>query len=96
MDYAAGLFHFTINAHDEKMIKNQYNQIPHPAQEIIWECDTNTKDDIKCNILQADGQVDTEPIPCRLPLGYPKKLTKRGRQTEKEKNINLNDNKSQE
>ena len=38
-----------------KMTKNQYCQIPHPAQEIIPESDTNTKDDIKCNIIQAIG-----------------------------------------
>ena len=55
MDSVAGLFHSTINADDDKMTKNQYYQIPHPAQEIIWESDTNTKDDIKCNIIQASG-----------------------------------------
>ena len=62
MESVAGLFLSTINADDEKMKnsrtqerKNQYNQILHSVQEIIRECDTNTKDDIKCNILQADG-----------------------------------------
>ena len=33
MDSVAALFLSTINADDEKMIKNQYYQIPHPAQE---------------------------------------------------------------
>ena len=55
MDFVAGLFLSTINADDEKKIKNQYYQIPHPAQEIIRESDTNTKNDIKCNIIQAGG-----------------------------------------
>ena len=55
MDSVAGLFLSTINADDDKMTKNQYYQIPHPAQEIIRESDTNTKDDIKCNIIQASG-----------------------------------------
>ena len=50
MDSVAGLFLSTINADDDKMTKNQYYQIPHPQQEIIRENDTNTKDDIKCNI----------------------------------------------
>ena len=39
MDSVAGLFLPTINADDKKMIKNQYYQIPYPAQEIIWESD---------------------------------------------------------
>ena len=55
MDSVAGLFLSTINADNEKMIKNQYNQIPHPAQEIIRVSDTNTKDNIKCNLIQAGG-----------------------------------------
>ena len=55
MDSVAGLFFSPINADDDKMIKNQYYQIPHPAQEIIWKSDTNAKDDIKCNIIQASG-----------------------------------------
>ena len=44
-----------LKVEDDKMTKNQYYQIPHPAQEIIRESDTNTKDDIKCNIIQASG-----------------------------------------
>ena len=55
MDSVAGLFLSAISADDDKMIKNQYYQIPHPAQEIIWESDTNTKDDIKYNIIQRSG-----------------------------------------
>ena len=55
MDSLASLFLSTINADDEKIIKNQYYQIPHPAQEIIRESETNTKDDIKCNTIQAGG-----------------------------------------
>ena len=35
------------------MTKNHYYKISHPAQEIILESDTKTKDDIKCNIIQA-------------------------------------------
>ena len=54
MDSVAGLFPSTITADDDKMTKNQYYQIPHPAHEIIWESDTNTKDGIKC-IIQASG-----------------------------------------
>ena len=42
MDSVAGLYLSTINTDDEKMIKNKYYQIPHPAQEIIWESDTNS------------------------------------------------------
>ena len=53
MDSVAGLFLSTINADNDKMHKNQYYQVPHPAQEIIRESDTNTKDDIKSNIMQA-------------------------------------------
>ena len=37
MDSVAGLFLSTINADDDKMTKNQYYQILHPAQEIIRE-----------------------------------------------------------
>ena len=37
MDSVAGLFLSTINADDDKMTKNQYYQIPYPAQEIIRE-----------------------------------------------------------
>ena len=55
MDSVAGLFLSTIKAGDDKMTKNQYYQNPHPAQEIIRESDTNTKDGIKCNIIQASG-----------------------------------------
>ena len=55
MDSVAGLFLSTIKADDDKMTKNQYYQIPHHAQEIIRESGTNTKDDIKCNIIQASG-----------------------------------------
>ena len=55
MDSVAGLFLSTINEDDEKIIKNQYNQIPHPAQEIIRESVTNTKDKTKCNLIQAGG-----------------------------------------
>ena len=51
MDSVARLF----LADDDKMTKKPYCQIPHPAQEIIRESDTNTKDDIKCNIIQASG-----------------------------------------
>ena len=53
MDSVAGLFLSTINADDEKMIKNQYNQIL--AQEIIRASDINTEDNIKCNLIQAGG-----------------------------------------
>ena len=49
------LFLSTINADDDKMSKNQYYQIPYPAQEIIRENDIDTEDDIKCNIIQAIG-----------------------------------------
>ena len=55
MDSVAGLFLSTISADDNKMTKNQYYQIPHPAPEIIRESDTNTKDNIKCSIIQASG-----------------------------------------
>ena len=55
MDSVAGLFLSTVNADDDKMTKNQYYQIPHPAQEIIWESDTDIEDDIKRNIMQASG-----------------------------------------
>ena len=36
MDSVAGLFFSTINANGEKMVKNQYNQIPHPAHTGKW------------------------------------------------------------
>ena len=39
MDSVAVFSFSTINADDEKMIKNQYNQIPNPAQEIIRNTD---------------------------------------------------------
>ena len=55
MDSVVDLFLSTITADEEKMIKNQYYQIPHPAPEIIHESDKNTKDYIKCNIIQAGG-----------------------------------------
>ena len=55
MDFVSGLFLSTINADKDKMHKIQYYQIPHPAQEIIQESDTNTNDDIKSNIIQASG-----------------------------------------
>ena len=35
MDSAAGLFLSTNNADEEKVIRNQYYQIPHPPKEII-------------------------------------------------------------
>ena len=46
MDSVAGLFLSTVKTDDDKMTKNQYFEIPHPAQEIIRESGTNTKDDI--------------------------------------------------
>ena len=55
MDSVVGLFLSAINADDDKMTKNQYYQIPHHAHENIRESDTNTKDDIKCNIIQESG-----------------------------------------
>ena len=53
MDSVTGLFLSNINADDDKMTKKQYCQIPYPAQEIIRESDTNTKDGIKCYTIQA-------------------------------------------
>ena len=49
MDSVAGLFLSTINADDDKMHKIQYYQVPHPAQKIILESDTNTKDESDTN-----------------------------------------------
>ena len=43
MDSVAGFFLSTINAVDDKMAKNQYYQISHPAQEILRKSDINTK-----------------------------------------------------
>ena len=54
MDSVADLFLSTITADNKKIIKNQYYQIPHPAQEII-QSDTNTNDGINYSIIQADG-----------------------------------------
>ena len=55
MDSVAGLFLSTNNADDEKVIRNQYYQIPHPPKEIIRERNTHTKEGIKYKTLQAVG-----------------------------------------
>ena len=52
MDSVTGLFLSTNNADGEKVIRNQYYQIPHPAQEIIRERNTNTIEGIQYNTIQ--------------------------------------------
>ena len=63
MDSVAGLFLSTNNADEEKVIRNQYYQIPHPPKEIIQSYGTGTytytKEGIKYNTIQVGGYEDS-------------------------------------
>ena len=59
MDSVAGLFLSANNADEEKVIRNQYYQIPHPLKEIIQSygkgTHAHTKECIKYNTIQVGG-----------------------------------------
>ena len=73
MGSVAGLFLSTNNVDEEKMIRNQYYQIPHPPKEIIQSYGkehTHThKEGIKYNTIQVGGLEDSSfPVICHKDI----------------------------